>query len=147
MANTNSRREVTRSPGKQRQATSSRILLLAFDSVNDKGHPIISFFAFLTSNNQRLRIAGDNYRRSKRFCSIAVLCAGFTWQIVKTRVIRLRYGHLVEVQTATRRMRNNNLEIRIAAFVARKKHKGDYQRPLTLIYSLKLVEKQTAFSP
>ena len=46
-----------------------------------------------------------------------------------------------------RRMRNNNLEIRIAAFVAHKKHKGDYQSPLTLIYSLKLVEKQTAFSP
>ena len=47
VANTNSRREVTRSPGKQRQAASSRILLLAFDSVNDKGHPIIPFLLFL----------------------------------------------------------------------------------------------------
>ena len=38
---------MTRSPGKQRQAASSRILLLAFDSVNDKGHPIISFLLFV----------------------------------------------------------------------------------------------------
>ena len=68
-----------------------------------------------TSNNQRLRSAGDNDRRSKRFCSIAVLCVSFTWQIVKTRVIRLRviegpnardqiafcafHSFLVEVQT------------------------------------------------
>ena len=29
-----------------------------------------------TSNNQRLRSAGDNDRRSKRFRPIAVLCAG-----------------------------------------------------------------------
>ena len=33
-----------------------------------------------TSNNQRLRSAGDNDRKSKRFCSIAVLCPSFTWQ-------------------------------------------------------------------
>ena len=39
---------------------------------------------------KRLRSAGDNDRRSKRFCSIAVICVSFTWQIVKTRVIRLR---------------------------------------------------------
>lgn len=38
---------MTRRPGKQRQAASSRILLLAVDSVNDKGHPIISFLLFL----------------------------------------------------------------------------------------------------
>ena len=31
-----------------------------------------------TSNNQRLRSAGDNDRRSKRFCSSAVLCVSFT---------------------------------------------------------------------
>ena len=43
-----------------------------------------------TSNNQRLRSKSDNDRRSKRFCSSAVLCVGFTWQMVKTRVIRLR---------------------------------------------------------
>ena len=44
-----------------------------------------------TSNiNQRLRSTSDNDRRSKRFCSSAVLCVGFTWQMVKTRVIRLR---------------------------------------------------------
>ena len=42
------------------------------------------------SNNQRLWGAGDNDRRSKRFCSIAVLCASLTRQIVKTGVIRLR---------------------------------------------------------
>ena len=41
-----------------------------------------------TSNNQRLRSAGDNDRRSKR--SSALLCVSFTWQMVKTRVIRLR---------------------------------------------------------
>jgi len=44
----------------------------------------------VTSNNQRLRSAGDNDRRSKRFWSNAVLCVSFTWQVVKTRVIRLR---------------------------------------------------------
>ena len=43
-----------------------------------------------TSNNQRLRSAGDNDRRSKGFCSIAALCVCFTWKLVKTRVIRLR---------------------------------------------------------
>ena len=41
-------------------------------------------------NNQRLRSAGDDDRRSKRFCSSAVLCVSFTWQMVKTRVISLR---------------------------------------------------------
>ena len=44
----------------------------------------------LTISNQRLCSAGDNDRRSKRFCSNAVLGVNFTWQIVKTRVIRLR---------------------------------------------------------
>ena len=69
-----------------------------------------------TSNNQRLRNAGSNDRRSKRFCSNAVLCVSFTLQMVKTRVIRLRvfdgsnahdqiarfytfHSFLVEVQT------------------------------------------------
>ena len=42
------------------------------------------------SNNQRLRSAGDNDRRSKRFCPSAVLSVSFTWQVVQTRVIRLR---------------------------------------------------------
>ena len=45
---------------------------------------------YRTSNNQRLRSAGDNDRRSKRFWSSAVLCVSFTRQIVKTRVVRLR---------------------------------------------------------
>ena len=98
------------------------------------------YIAIITRNNQRLRSAGDNDRRSKHFCSNAVLCLGaFTWQIVKTHVIRLRgvegrntrdqivfcalvYSFLVEVKandgltmpTHMRRMRNNNLEIRIA---------------------------------
>ena len=44
----------------------------------------------VTSDNQRVGSAGDNDRRSKRFCSSAVLCVSFTWQAVKTRVIRLR---------------------------------------------------------
>ena len=43
-----------------------------------------------SSNNQRLRSAGDNDRRSKRFCSSAVLWVSFTWQMVKTRVISVR---------------------------------------------------------
>ena len=69
-----------------------------------------------TNNNQRSRNAGSNDRRSKRFCSNAVLCVSFTLQMVKTRVIRLRvfdgsnardqiarfytfHSFLVEVQT------------------------------------------------
>ena len=47
-------------------------------------------FCYQTSNSQRLKSAGDNDRRSKRFCSSAVLCVRFTWQVVRTRVIRLR---------------------------------------------------------
>ena len=43
-----------------------------------------------TCNNQRLRNAGNNDRKSKRFCSNAVLCVSFTLQMVKKRVIRLR---------------------------------------------------------
>ena len=43
-----------------------------------------------TGNNQRLRNAGNNDRKSKRFCSNAVLCVSFTLQMVKKRVIRLR---------------------------------------------------------
>ena len=35
-------------------------------------------------NNQRLGRVGDNDQRSKCFCSIAVLCVSFMWQIVKT---------------------------------------------------------------
>ena len=43
-----------------------------------------------TGNNQRLRNAGNSDRKSKRFCSNAVLCVSFTLQMVKKRVIRLR---------------------------------------------------------
>ena len=43
----------------------------------------------ITSNIQRLGSAGDD-RRSKRFYSNALLCVRFTWQMVKTRVTRLR---------------------------------------------------------
>ena len=53
-------------------------------------HSLAKAFLIITSNNQRLGSAGDNDRRSKRFCSNAVLCVSFTWQMVKTRVIRLR---------------------------------------------------------
>ena len=41
-------------------------------------------------NNQRLRSADDNGQKSKRFSSNTVLCLGFKWQMVKTRMIRLR---------------------------------------------------------
>ena len=37
-----------------------------------------------TSNNQRLQSAGDNDRRSKRSSFNVVLCASFTWQMVKS---------------------------------------------------------------
>ena len=59
----------------------------------------------------------DNDRRSERFCSNAVLRVSFTWQVVKTRVIRVQRAEgrdardqiafcafhlfLVEVQTNT----------------------------------------------
>ena len=80
-----------------------------------------------TSNNQRLWSAGDNDRRSKRFCSNDELYVIFTWQMVKTRVIRLRvidahdqiafcafHSFLAELILATymQRMRNNNPKIR-----------------------------------
>ena len=83
-------------------------------------------FRLKTSNNRRLGTGGDNDRKSKRFCSNAVLCESFTWQIVKTLVFRLQgeEGPKARDQTAfcafhsflayMRRMRNNNLEIRIA---------------------------------
>ena len=79
---------------------------------------------------------GANDRRSKHFCSNAVLCAGLTWRIVKTRVIRLRGGRrskhawsncILSIlfilsgspnkcfqHTYMQRTPNNNLEIRIA---------------------------------
>ena len=43
------------------------------------------WYFLVTRNNQRLLSVGDNDRRSKRFCSNAVLCISFTWLIVKTR--------------------------------------------------------------
>ena len=73
-------------------------------------------------------------RRSKHFCSIAVLCVTFTWQIVETRdqitsdrrskinvpdeiVFGAFHSFLVKskwmLATFMRWMRNNNLEIRI----------------------------------
>ena len=74
-------------------------------------------FKNTTSNNQMLGSAGDNERRSKRFCSNALLCVSFIRQMVKIRVIRLRgvegrnardqitfcafHSFLVEVQTNT----------------------------------------------
>ena len=66
-----------------------------------------------------------NDRRSKRFCSNAVLCVGFTVTDVQvqmiTGVIRLRSVHSIHswwkskrmLATYMRRMRNNNLEIKI----------------------------------
>ena len=95
-----------------------------------------------TSNNQRLRSAADKDGRSKRFCSNDVLCVSFTLQMVKTRVIKFRviegpnerdqiafyafHSFLVEskrmLATYMRRMRNNNLEIRIAGSSCRRKN-------------------------
>ena len=82
-----------------------------------------------TSNDQRLGRVGDNDRRSKHFCSNAVLCI----KVEKTHVIRVQgvearnahdqiafcvfHSFFVDVQTmlATymRRMHNFNLKIRI----------------------------------
>ena len=42
------------------------------------------------SGNQRWQSVGNNDRRSKRFCSNAVLYISFTWQMVKTRMIRIQ---------------------------------------------------------
>ena len=86
-----------------------------------------------TRNNQRLRSAGDNDQKSKRFCSSAVLCLSFTWEMVKTRKIRLGviesanardqsafcafHTLLVDVQTNAGHIHAthaHNLEIRIA---------------------------------
>ena len=50
----------------------------------------------ITRNYRRLWSTGDNGRRSKRFCYNAALCASFTWQMVKTCVIRWR---MIDVQT------------------------------------------------
>ena len=48
-------------------------------------------YVVTTRNNQRLRRVGSNDRGAKRFCSSAVLCVSFTWQLVKTaRVIKIR---------------------------------------------------------
>ena len=82
-------------------------------------------YNFPSSKIQRFRNVGDNDRRSKRFCSNAVLCANFTWQMVKTRAIRLwviegpnvRNEHSIHSKwkfkqmqaTYMRPMRNNNL--------------------------------------
>ena len=92
--------------------------------------PWTNYLGCINSNNQRLGSARDNDRMSKRFCSNAVLCVSFTWQMVKTRVkvetrvIKLCsdfyafHSFLVEskrmLATYMRRMRNNNLEIKIA---------------------------------
>ena len=51
----------------------------------DVGHTMVS-----TSNNRRLRSAGENYRRSKRFSSSSLLCISFTRQMVQTLAIRLQ---------------------------------------------------------
>ena len=80
---------------------------------------------------RRLRSAGDNDWRSKRFCSSAVLCVSFTLQMVKKRVIRLRVIEVISVPSVLsihsylkskrmlakymRRIRNNNLEIGLRA--------------------------------
>ena len=64
---------------------------------------------------------------SKRICSSAVLCVSFTWQMVKTRVIKVRSVDSIHPQWKSKRMlatymlrmRNNNLEIRITGFSCR----------------------------
>ena len=43
----------------------------------------------ITKALQKLGSAGESDRRSKHFCSNAVLCLSFTWQKVKAHVIRL----------------------------------------------------------
>ena len=49
-----------------------------------------SEYHLMTSNNQRLGSPGDSDWRSKHFCCNALFCVSFTWQTVKTHVIRLQ---------------------------------------------------------
>ena len=84
-----------------------------------------------TSNNQRLRSASNNDRRSKPLSALVKThllqrCASRKFYVtdVKTRVIKVRSVDSIHSQwkskrmlaTYMRRMRNNNLEIRIAGF-------------------------------
>ena len=78
------------------------------------GQHMYVYKVMMYSGNQRLQSVGNNDRRAKRFCSNAMLCISFTWQMVKTRVIRIQviegpnvhdqialcafYSFLVEVQ-------------------------------------------------
>ena len=57
-------------------------------NLQNNGVTFIANTILCTCSNQRLRSAGDNDRKLKRFCSSAVLWASFTWQMVKTRVTR-----------------------------------------------------------
>ena len=89
-----------------------------------------------TSNNQRLRSAGDNDGRLKSFFSNAVLCVSFKWQMDRSTRVQITSdrrskrawsncimcipfilnGSPTEcwLNTYIQRMRNNNLEITIA---------------------------------
>ena len=71
--------------GKIRTSGRTEKILTSKNHIMAQGYSSI----IITSNIQRLGSAGDD-RRSKRFYSNAPLCVSFTWQMVKTRVIRLR---------------------------------------------------------
>ena len=71
--------------GKIRTSGRTEKILTSKNHIMAQGYSSI----IITSNIQRLGSAGDD-RRSKRFYSNALLCVRFTWQMVKTRVTRLR---------------------------------------------------------
>ena len=72
--------------GKIRTSGRTEKILTSKNHIMAQGYSSI----IITSNIQRLGSAGDDDRRSKRFYSNALLCVSFTWQTVKTRVIKLR---------------------------------------------------------
>ena len=102
-----------------------------------------------TSNNQRLRSAADNDGRTKRFCSNAVLCvvsrygwskharSNYEWGKVQTRMIKLRSMHFIHSLGSPndmRRMRNNNLEIRLLLSPAKNNWKSHLWSTLRSTY-------------
>ena len=96
---------------------------------NEQNTVMVLVFINTTSNNQKLRSAGDNDRRSKRFCSMAVLCLSFRWEMVKPRKIRLRliesakardqsafcafHTFLVEVQTKSKPFPSSSMILKV----------------------------------
>ena len=112
----NTRKQLTRGR-KSKRASSKSVLYIPIilSGSPNECWPYTCDACVIINTNQRLRSAGDNDQRSKRFGSNDVLCASFTRQTVKTRMIRLQviegpdaldqiafcafHSFLVEVQT------------------------------------------------